>query len=64
MLNASFTSSTAHSSVKHYIFNSGSVIDWALSEPELVKEFKKEGCYELIKTADNMAIDPDPNLKF
>ena len=32
----------------HVKFNGESPIDWAMAVSELVKEFKKKGCYDIV----------------
>ena len=42
-------------------FNGGSAIDWAIAVSDLVKEFKKKGCYDIvIAKPDNMVLLPSP----
>ena len=44
---------------KQVKFNGGSPIDWAMSESELSKEFKKRGCYDIvIDKPANMVLVP------
>ena len=45
----------------HVKFNGGSPIDWAMAVSELVKEFKKRGCYDIvIEKPLNMVLAPAP----
>lgn len=43
-------------------FNGGSPIDWAIAVSELIKEFKKRGCYDIvIEKPANMVLTPTPD---